>query len=347
MTIYHLIDPNGQIIHSNLPNKCIVCLNKLLADGSVVKNSSCSINKAKVRKQCSVVNENGKVYYCTSDKDEINSNRLFKERVKLYSSFLVDFIKIKKEITDEVNKNTKRLLHNVTSINAHNIQELYALIPQEVLTKNPKNQLEIIKSYLANDIEEASKTFLRIAKNNASLKTEFAVFKKIYETNPVLQFKHHPIRKVILNLFHIFFQDFTEVGVYVTVDETPKNINLDYESMHVALFHLIDNATKYILPNSNLKVSFSETDKSFNILFEMMSLQIKCSEKEIIFQEGFCGESAIKSKKSGSGIGMGTIKKILELNNAELLIHINKGKRKYLNGMNYEKNIFEIVFKYS
>lgn len=79
----------------------------------------------------------------------------------------------------------------------------------------------------------------------------------------------------------------------------------------------------------------------------MSSLKIPNVEKRNLFQEGFSGSIAIKLGKSGKGLGLGTTAKILELNNAELIIenNINPNKSVKEKGIEYEENLFIIKFK--
>lgn len=288
-------------------------------------------------------NDNGEVFCCSNSSDYKSSSRLFKSRQEslLLGLKEVGFIK------EKLNLETQKLIHNLTKTNGHNIQELYAVVPQEILTQNIHEQLEYIQKIIAEEPEEAARAFLRIAKNNAAMKVEFSVINKLMEGESKLRKRRHPVKKVTLNLFHIFFQDFKDNDVYVNVEENSDYLIFDYEIIHVALYHLIHNATKYIRPNSTLNVSFTHDENDFYIVLEMSSLKIEEDEKHQLLEEGFSGGLARKLGKAGKGIGLGTTAKILALNEAELIIESNVTAKNSvkLKGINYEDNIFKIKFK--
>lgn len=84
---------------------------------------------------------------------------------------------------------------------------------------------------------------------------------------------------------------------------------------------------------------------TFTVDFDMVSLQLLAGEENSIFNEGFCGANAMKSGKSGSGIGMFKAYKMLKLNDAtiEFKSRISPMKKHY-EKYNYEHNSIEIAF---
>jgi signal transduction histidine kinase len=290
-----------------------------------------------------ISNELGEVFCCSENKDFLASSKSFKAK----QESILFGLKEVQSIKDKLNIDTQKLIHNLTKTNGHNIQELYAVVPQEILANNLNEQLEFIKETILKDPIEAAKTFLRIAKNNAAMKVEFSVINKLTEGRETLRNRRYRVKKVTLNLFHIFFQDFKDKDVYVQFEENDDYLIFDYEIIHVALYHLIHNATKYIRPKTTLFVRFVKTGNDFDIKLEMSSLRIEPEEKLRLLEDGFSGKIAKKLGKSGKGIGLGTTAKILELNHAELIIETNviPAKSVNLNGINYDENIFIIRLK--
>ncbi len=303
---------NDSEVYNDFTPKCNDCIDGCSSDSLQLK---CPIFKDK-RRIGKTKNEFGEVFCCTTDKDLIKSSKTFrKEQINRLSG-----IKQLEKTKERLNLDTKNLIHNLTKTNGHNIQELYALVPQEILTQNLNEQLETIQRIIIKEPLEAAKTFLRIAKNNAAMKTEFSVFSKLFGGDPALHKKRHPVKKVTLNLFHIFFQKFKELNVYVAFDDNEDYLIFDYESIHVSLYHLIDNAVKYVLPGSHFHVHFKKDVSDFSIILNMISLRIESDEKDRLLEEGFSGRIAKLLKRNGDGIGLGRVSKILELNNAELII---------------------------
>ena len=337
---FQIKDFGGATLYTSLNTSCFGCLEQCNSKSISIR---CVVDGEKHR--CGYFNgNNGSVFLCTSNSDEINSSRIFREKIDLYYNFIKCFNDYKIEIQESFNINTKRLLHNLISLNAHNMQELFSIVPQEELTGNIRSQLEIIKKYILNDPDEAASAILRVAKNNVSIKNEFSGFKKLYEKNPKIIKKHHNARKVVLNVLHVFFQDFADKTVNVRVKESEHKVFIDYESFHVALYHLIDNATKYTMPGSIFTIDFIEKKDYFKIVFDMLSLKIHESEYDKIYMDGYSGFSPQISGKKGDGLGMGIVKSVLTLNSAYIELKVNGNEVTY-NGCEYMNNSFEISFE--
>ncbi|MEO7049643.1 MAG: ATP-binding protein [Ferruginibacter sp.] len=342
----NIVGYSGKVLHSDLSKKCLLCVNECNSKSEIV--DPCPIFSEK-RRRGKVEDGLSQIYICSSDENLVNSSRLFKEKINVYVEMLNELIVLKDEIKEDINQETKRLIHNLTSLNAHSIQDLYNLVPQELLTKNFKDQLNITREIISENLDEAASTFLRIAKNNASIKTEFSVFNKLYETNPALNLKKHNIRKVVFNLLYIFFQDFTDSNIYVSVDENYDSIIFDYESLHVSLYHLFENATKYAKPNQDISITFSKGVNYFDVDIRMISIQITNDDFLNLFDEKYSGIYAKQLNRAGSGIGLNRVKRILELNNARLIINRNVSPNVNViyDKIPYEKNEFKIRFDLS
>lgn len=333
---------SDQIIFSNLNTYCRDCYTSCKSISQIV--SCCPEYSSRFRHGI-ISNHNGTIFVCSSEKDDIVSSRRFKDKLKLYSEIIGEIHSLKSGLMNDIKELLKRLLHNVISINGHNIQEIYALVSQDLLTQNLDYQITAIKNTVIQNPKETALTFLRIAKNNLALKMEFSVFQKLYDSSAILDKKLHPIRKVLLNTLHSFFQDFNDKGIHIEIGPCDQKINLDYETFQVGLYHLIDNASKYCEPFSKVFISFENDSKYFSIVFNMHSTKINPNELKDIFEDGYSGVNAKYLKKAGTGLGLGIIKRVLELNHAKLLIHIDvKGDTTYYGNVPFENNIFEIKF---
>lgn len=342
MERFQLVNNKGQEVFSNLTEECIKCIDKCPIGKSSLNVSACD---KRMRKRFLSMDKEYVLYYCTDEKDYINSSRLFNDKIRVLKS-MIPFIKsIREGITVELTKENKRLLHNVTSLNGHNIQELYSVVDQNLLSQEYMQQKQLIIEKISSDVDQAAKMFLRIAKNNAAMKTEFAVFKKLLDSEPTLNFKTHNIRKVLLNILHVFFQDFSDQGTYVKIEHCEDEVWIDYESIQVAFYHFFDNATKYCLPNSEIIIKFKKNEIAIIVSVEMVSLEIKEHELKKIFYEGYSGENATKSGISGDGLGMHVLERVLKLNKVSLkLLPHCYGKKRQFNSCYYCTNIFLFTF---
>ncbi|MBZ9612303.1 sensor histidine kinase [Rheinheimera maricola] len=288
-------------------------------------------------------NESFTVYGFSSDQDFVKSSQKFKTQLNAILNTTNYIEEIINDTKKSINKNTSRLIHNLTTLNAHNIQEIYSLIPQEGISRNSRAQISYAEDIVKKDPKEAATTLLRIAKNNASMKVEFSVFKKLFDSNPELQIRKHNIHKVLMNMFYLFFPDFTDKNVKVVVDNESNHIAFfDYESIHVALYHLIENAAKYIKPFSTLNINISNNGVYSQISMDMISTEIEPDEVEKIFLEGVSGSLPSKIGKAGDGIGMYMAKKIIELNTGSITVYPYPDTLEETLGFKFQRNVFTI-----
>jgi len=334
---------DGDVIADSLTDKCTSCINNA-SETNATLATKCPLLGG-TRRRGLIKSEESEIFLCSPEKDDVNSKRNFRAKANAFLSVSAHLEKSRDQISTELNKRTRRLIHNLTTINAQSIQELYNFIPQDVLTKNIDYQLKNIQKALKSEFHEASKLFLRITKNNLRMKTEFSVFKTMYEQKSPPTFRKHAVQKVVLNVLHTFFSDFTDHDVRVKVQDFPRQVDLDYETFSVAIFHIIENAAKYIMPNSTLSISFSPQKSDIHITFEMLSLPVRDDEVANLCTEGFSGELAHKLQLAGDGIGMFRTKRLLRLNNGDIIFENNIKPRENTNksGFDYEWNRIRII----
>lgn len=332
---------NEENIASNLTNECNKCYSKTDYKGRVI---DCPLYETK-RRNGKISNKNGTTFLCCGS---TKTTKLFKDKLSALSYAYYDLNlpieKIETNLKLKEQKRVNRLVHNLTSINAKNIQEIYDLVPQEVLTSDFNTQIPKISEIVKNNPKETALMFLRLAKHNIHMKSEFSIYRKLDRANPTLEKRKHPIHKILMNVLHSFFIDFSDKEVYVNVGECRSSINCDYESLQVALYHLIENASKYVRPKSTVEITFNEVEDKIFMHFKMSSLFIEETEYSKLFIEGFSGNEAKKTSKDGEGIGMWRIKQMLELNDFSIDVVPGKDIEK-LNGFRFADNEFIIELK--
>lgn len=96
--------------------------------------------------------------------------KLFREKLEGLAYAFPDLVIARKEIEDRTRileqQKVNRLVHNLSSINAHNIQEIYDLVPQDILSRNWRNQMDYIQKEIELDSRKAAMMFLRLAKHS-------------------------------------------------------------------------------------------------------------------------------------------------------------------------------------
>lgn len=342
MKHFQVLDLDKNPIAENLATECISCYISCESNGKLIP--VCPKYKDS-RRQGKLSNSKCTAFLCC---DKTKTTKLFKNKLEGLALSFPDLIIPKKEIEDSIKKveqqKVNRLVHNLTSINAYNIQEIYDLLPQSVLASNWKDQLNFIEKEVIKNPKEAAMMFLRIAKNNIHMKSEFSIYRKLdREDKTPLEFQSFSLRNILLNVLHTFFADFSEKHIYVEVGEFYNKVTVDYETVQVALYHLIENALKYSKPNSKVYIDFQDNTSEISIKFKMTSTYVKQSERDLIFNEGFSGEIAKKMGKSGDGIGMWRIKQMMELNSGNIEVIFGDEIEKIM-GINFSTNIFILKF---
>lgn len=344
MDIFHQIkDITGKIILNNFPKEL-----QYLLVSEVEKTSKIEILfknkkiKARIGNQTS---ENGIIVVLTTDEKYVNSSRLYSDLLKMSLIMLNNIVLHRNSISLNQNEYVQELIHNLTSLNTYNVQELQSLIPQDVLSQNINKQKDVIKKIVNEKPNVTTETLLKLIKYNYAMKVEFSVFEKTVMQNPSIQKLEYSVREIILSVLQIFIEDFDKKKIIVSVDYNQRRIHIDYEILFVSLFYFFENAVKYCCSNTDFKIIFKEEQNDFIVIFEMMSLRIEDYEVEKLCDKKFRAKSAIALTSEGKGIGMSRILKTLKLNRGELEIvpRINS-KSKTRNNLQYELNQFRIKF---
>ncbi|MBS1682699.1 MAG: HAMP domain-containing histidine kinase [Bacteroidetes bacterium] len=345
MKHFHIEDVKGNLIAENLTNDCRNCYSSCSTIGKLMP---CPLYGGE-RRHGVISTTKSRTFLCC---DTTKTTKLFREKLEALSYAYPDLVIPKKDIEEKTKKSEQqkvnRLVHNLSSINAHNIQEIYDLVPQSVLSSNWKKQVDYIEKEVKSHPKKAAMMFLRLAKHSIHMKSEFSIYRKLEREETVgLDFKSYPIRNVLLNVLHTFFVDFSNNGIYVEVEDYYGKVLIDYETIQVAIYHLIENASKYARRDSTVYIKFQESESDIKVIFNMVSAHIEPSEKDQIFWEGFSGSSAKKMMKNGDGIGMWRIKQMMELNKGSCSV-VCGSKSETLNGFDFSENSFTLRFrKYS
>jgi signal transduction histidine kinase len=340
MEYYKIIDKEKGIEISNLPQECQTCCTS--SENGISVLNSCP--KSGKRKKFLETEGERVFYFCSEQEHCIGSNKVFKSKINAVKDIVPMLLSHRDETKQVIALQNKRIYHNVVSLNAHNIQELYALVSDKILSQKLDQQRKIIKEAIEKDIDSTVSMFLRIAKNNLAIQTNFNVFNKLSEPFPSMNYRKQKIRRVFLAVYHVFFQDFFDKKINVTIEESEIEFFIDYESVSVSFYHLLDNATKYAIPDSTIIIRFKEQKDYCSISFVMESIEISDAEKDKLVEEGYKGIAATKMEAKGHGIGMYIVDQLLKLNKGRLVINSNlDNKKRHHGGLPYCKNEFIIL----
>lgn len=270
------------------------------------------------------------------DQDRLKSVSLVRKEIELALAAAPSIL----EATERVESRGHRLIHNLRSITAKTMQEVFALVQQrELIGKSPTEQVSYIQKEIATDTAAAAQAFVEILKHQGAQKAEYSAFETLSGGGGALKLERHGVHKVLMNVFYLFFGDFLKNRIQARVEPTQEMAIFDYDSMHACIYFLVENASKYAKPGSNLIVSTQRSAHEIVITFEMESLFISATEETRIFHEGFSGELATKQRKNGSGIGLYLARELTLLNSGTLTVLC----RRRPNDAMYSSNAFTLA----
>jgi signal transduction histidine kinase len=217
---------------------------------------------------------------------------------------------------------TRRLLHNLKSLTAKTTQEVYYIAQQQRLfTTDPKDAVKYVAEEIRAHSEDAAKAFIEILKHQAAQKAEYTAFERLSGKFDLAAAERHDVHRVLMNVFYLFFGELLPKKVWVAVQPTRLQALFEYESIHVCIYYLVENAAKYIRPGSELNVTMTEDINGYVVIrFAMESLVIKRDETERIFEEGVSGSYAVDRRLNGGGIGLYLARAMAKLNRGTLTV---------------------------
>ena len=313
-----ILDGRGSVIYTTIPSQCQSCV---IACNSESELTSTCGERGK-RRRGKLTSQEGSAFFCTKESNFVNSSKLFRKELATLLQMNQRIAQIREEVSQQETAKARRLIHNLITLNAHALQDLYSVINQEELAaftqSSYRSQRDLIKNKLMSNPGVAADLFTRALKNGGAVKNELAVFKRMYDSGSTHKKALHSIHRVVLNVVNYFFQDFTDKQIGVSIEDFTGKVTIDYESVQVALYHLFDNAAKYCAPHTDLQISFASGDSQTCLLLDMQSCHVPDVERTKIYEDGFSGSVPQSQESAGQGMGMGLVRELLRLNNAEI-----------------------------
>ena len=247
---------------------------------------------------------------------------------------------------EKASEDVSRLVHNLVTLNAQTIQSIYSVVPQGDFNQKDRNALIRAVARRLKDAEKAAVLVVSLLKNANLEKSEFAVYRKLREEEPVAVRKF-PVHRVFKLVLSTYWEAFEDKDVFVRVGSFTDQVLVDYDTMAASLGLLLDNAVKYVLPRSVIEATFVRDDDWVTLRLDMISLRIGADEVERLGEEGFSGAEATKIGREGEGRGLYLVEQLVRLSGAELCVDrdIDVDCRVYRMGMHFEKNRFMVAMR--
>lgn len=337
-----LTDADGNtVINDFLDSNCLRCIFESQKEGK--RYSICPIDSIK-RHVFFSSDKIGKIYVC-DEKEKTSKN--FQTLVGLINHSRASLIRRHTELATEIQRAAFRELdaleHNIVHINADAINEFYSFITQDTLVTNYWKLQDLISENIDSHKEDAIELIAKLARYNLSIKTELSVVSKLNNPDGKPSFNIGKPRDAIMSSVYMLYPMFKRKKVYVNVGECWDRFEIDYDALQVASFYIIENATKYTEKNSQVSIVFTRSQHQFTIDFNMRSLYVEPTEVPLIFDEGFRGNQAVRTKKGGKGIGLYRAKRLAHFIEGDLYFEAGTEAITGKDGLDYADNKFSLV----
>jgi len=197
-----------------------------------------------------------------------------------------------------------------------------------------------------NDTREFARDVLSVLRLSSQINTEYNVidYLKPGIIIPKSEFGSHRVHSTLVLGFYQFERDFNDSNIYVKINNTDEIIYINFNTVQTILVNLFINALRYCMQNTTLDISTSSNSEFVYIKMKMRSLYLT---DEIIKNGRINGtrtEQAKKKYEKGTGLGLGIISHLAELNKGSFTYN-RVSDIKYNNGVyEYSDNIFELKF---
>lgn len=341
-TGYHFWPEKGTGGFGNLDAACLLCARQCTASDAT-EVTICRPTGRKRRR--GVMDVRGGKLYCCSD-EATKSARLFREKQRNLVEMVPLMLSARRQAGEKASENVSRLVHNLVTLNAQTIQSIYSVAPQGEFSKKDRNTLIRAVARRLEDSEKAAVLVISLLKNANLEKSEFAVYRKLREEEPV-GIRRFPVHRVFMLVLSTYWDAFKDKDVFVRVGSCTESVLVDYDTTAASLGLLLDNAVKYVLPGSTIEATFVRADDWVKLSLDMISLRIGGDEVDRLCEEGFSGEEARKIGREGEGRGLYLVEQLLGLSRAELCVErdVDGDCRVYRMGMHFEKNRFMVAMR--
>lgn len=190
-----IITSTGTSVIEELDRKCQHCILNQERDYAHI---TCSKYKDS-RRVGYFEGNHGKIYACSKD---AKTTKNFKTEMSSLIEMLPYINKMSTELeTEAAQKSEKRyqqLVHNLKTINANCIQEIYDLAPSGNV-KNPKDAIYRTIDVIKKDLQGSAMVIFHLLKYFSMMKTDFFVYDRTYTDKKELSFDNYKVQLLYNN----------------------------------------------------------------------------------------------------------------------------------------------------
>jgi len=217
-------------------------------------------------------------------------------------------------------KSLEREKANLTSMFAHDMNSsltgihglaLRLLKIDDLNSEMPKKYIEVIG-------KEAGKL--------ESLVRDFLEFSRLQTGRLNLNFNTTSLDKELMELFELYQPKAAQRGIKLELQMTAvlPVIKADVDRLRRVFTNLLDNAVKFSKEQGTITISANDSDEEVSVQIKDDGIGISPEDLPFIFDLFYRGRST--AKKEGSGVGLGTVKAIVEGHGGRIFVSSELGK---------------------
>lgn len=292
----------------------------------------------------------GSVRVLVVEEDEyLNSKRLSKSLLDVY-------VLLHGVVVDFDNSNVQKLAdtlrlfaHNLIDVHTHLKGKVGRIFSDEVrYAGDYVTQKKLVKENILKNPDNAADDFCQVSKRIDDLEAQIVTVSLLsgITKQQVSNTGKYNLKKIILRHAQPFFEELDRLGIKIQFESTDYDFDsnkvvVDPRMINASFHHFFQNATKYCLPYSQIKISLN-VGQATVLYVTMMSVRIDKDELQTVFQKGVSGNHV--GALAGQGIGMYVIKSALEHFGASIAVHPDYSKSDTRNNIQYIENCFVIEF---
>jgi hypothetical protein len=239
----------------------------------------------------------------------------------------------------------KASVHSSRNLNSEITSKILNRLNETKLSR-AEDKVEYIITLIRNDHREFARDVLSMLRLSSQINTEYNVidYLKPGIIIPKSEFGSHRVHSTLVLGFYQFERDFIDSKIYVKINSTDEMFYINFNTVQTILVNLFINALRYCMQNTTLEIyTSSNTDYVF-IKMKMRSLYLT---DEIIKNGRINGtrtEQAKKKHEKGTGLGLGIISHLAELNKGSFTYNRISDVKYNDNIYDYSDNMFDLKF---
>lgn len=237
----------------------------------------------------------------------------------------------------------KASIHNTKNLNAQITSKILSYLKEEPLSE-AKDKVAYIDNLINRNTRGFAREVLSILKISTQISNDYNVidYLKPNITINKNEFGYKRVHSLLVISFYQFESDFNNKGVYVNILSTDLSVYINYNTVQTLLTHLFTNSLRYIMPKTNIIISSSLINNIVEIKFVMKSLYLTDDILKNGRVNGIRSEQAKKMYHKGTGMGLGIINTLSNLNKGCFNFYRISDTKYELDGYIYSENCFTI-----